>query len=87
VTILTILLPSAAIMAWLYRVPGLIVALLLSSLVSIVLGLGLATGKYGMRISLRGSLAALLAAVTSALPILPLVYYSCGWLHFNESGG
>lgn len=69
-------LPSAAFMAWLYRMPGLIVAMVLSSLVSIVFGLGLATGKYGMQISLRGSLAALLAAVTSALPILPLVYYS-----------
>lgn len=73
---LAIFLPTAPIMAWLYSVPGLIVALALSALVSIGFGLRLVTEKYGMQVDLKGSLATLAAALMSALPILPLAYYS-----------
>jgi O-antigen/teichoic acid export membrane protein len=73
---LALFLVAAPVMAWLYRVPGLIVALLLSALVSTAFGLSMATGKYGMHIDLKGSAATLATALTSALPILPLVYYS-----------
>jgi O-antigen/teichoic acid export membrane protein len=73
---LAIFLPVAPVMASLYRVPGLIVALILSTLISTIFGLRLAIGKYGMWIDLKGSAAALATALVSALPILPLVYYS-----------
>jgi O-antigen/teichoic acid export membrane protein len=72
---LAIFLFTAPVMAWLYRVPGLIVALLLSALAATIFGLNLATRKYGMHLDLTGSLRSLLAALASALPILPLVYY------------
>jgi hypothetical protein len=63
-------------MAWLFRVPGLVIALILSGLVSISYSLWLSTVRYGMRVDLKGSLAALVAALASALPVLLIVYYS-----------
>jgi len=73
---LAIFLAVAPVMAWLYRVPGLIVALVVSALVATVFGLRLAAAKYGMRVDLKGSAVALAVALASSLPILPLVYYS-----------
>jgi O-antigen/teichoic acid export membrane protein len=73
---LAIFIFTAPPMTWLYRVPGLIAALLLSALVATVFALSLLAGTYGMHLDLRGSLAALAAATASALPILPLVYHS-----------
>ena len=55
---------SATLIAW------------VSSLISTSFGLWVPTTRYGMRVDLRGSLRALVVAVTSAVPILPLVYYS-----------
>jgi hypothetical protein len=63
-------------MASLWRVPGVIAALILSALVSTSFGLRIATGRYGMRINLTNSLRILGAALGSALPVLPVVYYS-----------
>jgi len=73
---LGIFLPTAPLMAWLFRVPGLIIALILSGLVSISYGLWLSTVRYGMRVDLKSSFAALVAALASALPVLLIVYYS-----------
>jgi O-antigen/teichoic acid export membrane protein len=73
---LAIFLPLAPLMAWVYGVPGMIVALILSSLVPIGLGLWVAIGRYGMRVDLVGSFLTLACALTSALPILPIIYYS-----------
>ena len=63
-------------MAWLYRVPGVVVATLFSNLVATTFALRLATRKYGMRIDSRGSALALATAFASVVPILPVVYYS-----------
>jgi O-antigen/teichoic acid export membrane protein len=73
---LVVFLPAAPVMASLYRVPGSIVAVILSALVSTVFGLRLAVRKYGMQVDVVGLLRALGASLVSALPILPIVYYS-----------
>lgn len=73
---LAVFLPAAPLMAWRYGVPGMIVALVLSSLVSTSFGLWLATWRYGMRVDLVGSFLTLACALVSALPVLPIVYYS-----------
>jgi len=73
---LAIFLPVAPVMASLFHVLGVIVALILSMLVSTIFGLRLAIVKYGMGVDLKGSTAALATALASALPILPLVYSS-----------
>jgi len=73
---LAVFLPAAPLMAWVYGVPGMIVALMLASLISTSFGLWLATGRYGMRVDLVGSFLTLACALTSALPVLPIVYYS-----------
>jgi O-antigen/teichoic acid export membrane protein len=73
---LVVFLPVAPVMASLYRVPGSIVAVILSALVSTIFGLRLAVRKYGMQVDLGGLLGALAASLVSALPILPIVYYS-----------
>jgi O-antigen/teichoic acid export membrane protein len=77
---LLIFLLAAPVMAWRYQVPGLIVAVVCSALVRTVYGLMIAYRKYGMRLDLRGSISVLAAALASALPLLPLVYYS----HFSD---
>lgn len=71
-----VFLPAAPVMAWIHRVPGLIVALVLSGLVSTSFGLWLATRRYGMRVNLKASVATLAAASASALPTLLLVLRS-----------
>lgn len=73
---LAVFLPAAPALAWLNRVPGLIVVLLLSGLVSTTYGLRVATRKYEMHVDLKAPAATLAAALASVLPILPLVYYS-----------
>jgi O-antigen/teichoic acid export membrane protein len=73
---LAIFLPAAPLMVRVYGVPGMIVALIFSSLVSTSFGLWLATWRYGMRVDLVGSFLALACALTSALPVLPIIYYS-----------
>jgi len=73
---LAVFLPIAPVMAWLWRVPGVIAGLLLSVLISTCFGLWLAIHKYGMRVNLKDSLAALVTALASAVPILPLAWYS-----------
>ncbi len=73
---LAIFLPAAPLMAWVYGVMGMIVALILASLLSTSFGLWLATGRYGMRVDLVGSFLTLACALTSALPVLPIIYYS-----------
>ena len=73
---LAVFLPVAPVMTWLFRVPGLIGALILSALISISYGLWLATGVHEMRVNLLGSLATLAAALVSAVPVLPILYYS-----------
>ena len=73
---LGIYLVAAPVAAWLYRVPGLLVALVLSSFVSTAFGLRLAIVKYGMRLDLKGPAVTLATALVAALPILPLVHYS-----------
>jgi len=73
---LVVFLPAAPVMASLYRVPGSIVAVILSALVSTVFGLRLAVRKYEMQVDVVGLLRALAASLVSALPILPIVYYS-----------
>jgi O-antigen/teichoic acid export membrane protein len=73
---LGVFLPAAPLMASLWRVPGLIAAMVLSALVSTSFGLRIATGRYGMQLDLRNSLRTLGAALTSTLPVLPIVYYS-----------
>lgn len=69
-------LPLAPFMVWLWRVPGLIVALALSGLVSTSFGLRLATRDYGMHVDLKRSLATLVAALASAVPVFFLVHVS-----------
>jgi O-antigen/teichoic acid export membrane protein len=73
---LGVFLPAAPLMASLWRVPGLIVALVLSALVATSFGLRIATRRYEMRVDLKSSLRTLAAALASTLPILPIVYYS-----------
>jgi O-antigen/teichoic acid export membrane protein len=73
---LFVLLPAGAVMAWLYRVPGSIFAVILSALVSIIFGLSLAFRRYGIQVDVWGLLRALAASLASTLPILPIVYYS-----------
>ena len=75
-TQLVVFLPAAPVAAWLYGVPGLIVALILSSLVSTTYGLRLATRKYMMHVHLKDTAATLATALLSAAPILLLIYYS-----------
>lgn len=72
----TIFIVSAPIMTWLYHVPGLIVALVLSTFVQTIYGLLLASRKYGMCPDFKALGLVFAAALASALPILPLVYFS-----------
>jgi len=73
---LVIFLPVTPVMASLCRVPGSIIAVILSALVSTVFGLRLAVRKYGMQVDLVGIFRTLAASLASALPILPIAYYS-----------
>ena len=63
-------------MAWLWRVPGVIAGFILSALIATGFGLRLTIRKYGMQVDLNDSVAALVTALASAVPILPLAWYS-----------
>lgn len=73
---LVVFVPVALVMTSLYRVPGSMVAVILSALVSTAFGLRLAVRKYGMQVDLGGLIRTLVASLVSALSILPIVYYS-----------
>jgi len=67
---LIIFIPSAPVMAWLFRVPGLVVAFVISAFVATSFGMWLAIRAYGMHVAFGRSVAALAAALVSALPVL-----------------
>jgi stage V sporulation protein B len=73
---LAVFAPTALVLVQVWRVPGLIVALVISDFVATGFGLKIANSRYGMRVDLKGSVGALAAALVSGLPILLISYYS-----------
>jgi O-antigen/teichoic acid export membrane protein len=87
-----VFIPAAPIMAWLFDVPGVIVAVVMSALVATGFGLWLTTGTYGMTVDFRKSAATLTAALVSTLPVLLFLQNSpflsprfVGWLFFMQN--
>lgn len=73
---LLIFLPLAPILTMFYRVPGLIIALLISNLLSLAYGLIIAIKKLKFDLDLKASLKIYLASFLSAIPMLIFLNYS-----------
>jgi O-antigen/teichoic acid export membrane protein len=73
---LMVLLPLAPVMAWFWRVPGVIIGSVSSVLIATAFGLRLVVRKYDMRVDLKSSLASIITALAAVLPVLPLAWYS-----------
>jgi len=65
---LGVFLPMAPLLSLSLRVPGVIIAMVLSTLISTGYGLNLAVRRYGMGIDLKGSLLTLLASLMAGVP-------------------